>query len=380
MYDGGAIFVSSSSSDSLIEDCDFSNNCGRNGGAIYARNLAAIRDCTFTGNQAEASGGAMAYEKSTYWESELSPKLKNCTFTNNTAGLSGGGAAYFGIGNEPHDTAITNCTFTGNTGKGGGIFNAGTGSGFITNCKFYDNIGYSSGSSARGGGIYNDTGNVTIANSLFVGNIGTDGGGIFTTSASPVVINSTFYGNSASGNGGAFFHNPMGNPAIRNCIMWGNTGSASYPQIFDYYIPDENITNTSLGTDPLFENSAGRIFRLQSASPCINAGNSADLPADTADLDEDADILEVIPVDLGNWPRINGASVDMGAYEYVQPLPGDINLDLTVDLADAITAMKILTGVNPAVELNLYAGVNNDGRIGLEEVVYTLQFVGGLRP
>ena len=162
--------------------------------------------------------------------------------------------------------------------------------------------------------------------------------------------------------------------------MWGNTGSASYPQIFDFYISDDNITNTSLDDDPLFENITGRIFRLQSASPCINAGSSAHLPADTADLDGDDDISEVIPVDLGDWPRINGASVDMGAYEYVQPLPGDINLDLKVDLSDAITAMKILTGINSVAELNLYTGVDNDGKIGLAEVIYVLQFVAELRP
>ncbi len=378
MYDGGAIIVTTSSPDSLIEDCDFSNNHGRNGGAIYAANLAAIENCTFTGNQADARGGAIAHEKSPYYSRELSPKLRNCTFTNNTAGRSGGGVAYFGVGAVgavPHDTTITNCTFTGNTGQGGGIFNAGTGSGFIANCKFYDNIGYGSSGNTRGGGIYNDTGNVTIANSLFVGNSGTDGGGIFTTNASPVVINSTFYGNSASGNGGAFYRS-AGNPAIRNCIMWGNTD----PQL-SYYSPiDGYITNTSLDDDPLFENTTGRVFRLQSASPCINEGNSADLPADTADLDEDADISEVIPVDLGNWPRINGASVDMGAYEYVLSLPGDINLDLKVDLSDAITAMKILTGINPAVELNLYTGVNNDGKIGLAEAIYSLQFIAELRP
>jgi hypothetical protein len=379
MYDGGAITVSSLSPDSIIEDCDFSNNSGRNGGAIYANNLAAIQNCTFTGNQANTSGGAIAHVKSTYYSSELSPKLRNCTFTNNTASLSGGGVAYLGGNETPHNTSITNCTFSGNTGRGGGIFNSGTGTGFITNCKFYDNVSYWYTSSQRGGGIHNDGPSITIANSLFVGNSGSDGGGVFTTNADPLVINSTFYGNSVSGSGGAFFRN-AGNPAIRNCIMWGNTGSASYPQLYYYRPLDGYITNTSLDDDPLFENTNARIFRLQSASPCINAGSSVHLPADTADLDDDGNISEVIPVDLGNWPRIKGASVDMGAYEYVQLLPGDINLDLTVDLSDAITTMKILTGINPVVELNIYTEVNSDGKIGLEEVLYPLQSVSELRP
>jgi len=51
-YDGGAIVTSTLSPDSIIEDCDFSNNSGRNGGAIYAASLAAIENCTFTGTVA----------------------------------------------------------------------------------------------------------------------------------------------------------------------------------------------------------------------------------------------------------------------------------------------------------------------------------------
>ena len=390
-YDGGAIVTSTVSPESIIEDCDFSNNHGRNGGAIYAANLAAIENCTFTGNQASASGGAIAHEKSIYQVSELSPKLKNCIFTNNTAGQRGGGVAYFGEGTVPHDTSITNCTFTGNTGQGGGLYNAGTdGTGFIANCKFYDNVSYWYTSDTDGGGIYNSNGSVTIVNSLFVGNSGVRGGGIYTANASPVVINSTFYGNTASSYGGAVYHNPTGSPTIHNCILWGNTASTGYSQIYDYHFLEANITyndidqsckgSNNLRTDPFFENKAGRIFRLQSTSLCINKGSSAHLPADTADLDNDGDITEVIPVDLGNRPRINDASVDMGAYEYVQPAPGDINYDLTVDLSDAVAAMQILTGGNPAGDVNLNAGVNNDGKIGLEEVYYLLQSVAGLRP
>jgi len=48
---------------------------------------------------------------------------------------------------------------------------------------------------------------------------------------------------------------------------------------------------------------------------------------------------------------------------------------LTVDLSDTITAMKILTGINPVVELNIYTEVNDDGKIGLEEAIYPLQVV-----
>jgi hypothetical protein len=60
-----------------------------------------------------------------------------------------------------------------------------------------------------------------------------------------------------------------------------------------------NITNA-----PLFVDYAGDNLRLQSDSPCINAGNNAYAPGAT---------------DLDNNPRIVGGTVDMGAYEYQGP-------------------------------------------------------------
>jgi len=60
-------------------------------------------------------------------------------------------------------------------------------------------------------------------------------------------------------------------------------------------------------------------------------------------------------------------------------MPGDVNENGKVDLEDAILALRVVAGINPAVSIAL-ADVNNDGNICLEEVIYVLQTVAGLRP
>ena len=62
---------------------------------------------------------------------------------------------------------------------------------------------------------------------------------------------------------------------------------------------------------------------------------------------------------------------------------GDINGNGKIDLADAIVALKSLSGLNPPGIRSDYGSsgidVNNDDKIGLEEALYILQLVAGLR-
>jgi len=61
-------------------------------------------------------------------------------------------------------------------------------------------------------------------------------------------------------------------------------------------------------------------------------------------------------------------------------LPGDIDKDGDITLADTILALKILVGVKTAGEtLISSADVNGDGRIGLKEGIYILQKAAGMR-
>ena len=69
----------------------------------------------------------------------------------------------------------------------------------------------------------------------------------------------------------------------------------------------ENLT-----CDPLFDSTGDYPFALSSTSPCIDAG--------TLDLPEGIELPET---DLAGNPRVVGASVDMGAYEYQGGGSGD---------------------------------------------------------
>ena len=61
----------------------------------------------------------------------------------------------------------------------------------------------------------------------------------------------------------------------------------------------------------------------------------------------------------------------------INPLIGNVNGDDAVNLTDAILAMQITTGLKPTVYLT--GDTNNDGRIGLAEVIYILQKVEEMR-
>jgi hypothetical protein len=129
------------------------------------------------------------------------------------------------------------------------------------------------------------------------------------------------------------------NTMVTNCIFWGDTPN----EIIDYAsnttvnYSDVQGGQAGLGNinaDPCFANAAlGDLQLLSDVSPCIDAGDSNALPADTADLDGDGNAVEPIPFDLDGNPRVvdgdrdGTATVDMGAYEFIESLLAHWKLD-----------------------------------------------------
>ena len=322
---GGAFFTEAGAT---LTDCAFTGNMAtrRGGGAFFEETGATLTRCTFTDNTATEEGGG-AYFAST------SVTLTDGTFTDNTATEEGGGA-YFAT-----DATLTGCAFTGNmttTADGGGAFFLRTAT--LTNGVFAGNTATESG-----GGLYLEDGG-TVINTTFYGNMATENGGGLSLENGGTVINSTFYNNTATGGGGGVLFTTTVDRAsiLRNSILVGNMtqdaadGHQAYIYNMDvllmniqhnliedgatgetggiryqYGITAENTVNAAAAA--VFAStmaSEANYLRLKEGSPAISAGNNDYLNNGTPDNTEDD-----VTTDLAGDARIQGGTVDLGAYE-----------------------------------------------------------------
>ncbi|MHC4086353.1 MAG: right-handed parallel beta-helix repeat-containing protein [Planctomycetota bacterium] len=314
--DGGGIYVYGGQP--RLTGCIFNGNSADKGGGIYRWNPAYLTDCTFQDNTASYGGGMYNYQNYTCL-------LTDCNFSGNGASVDGGG-----MYNDSSSPYVTDCNFSNNWANWGGAMYNNVGSNpTVTNCSFISNEARMGGA----GGVLSWS-SPMITNCIFIGNSGAGdyGGGMSNWEYStPVITNCTFSRNSA-GSGGGMYNHTNSSPIVTNCILWSNTAPTG-PQIHggSPIVTYSDVQGGwggagNIDADPCFvdaNNPDPNVWnlRLSYDSNCIDAGDTGELPPDTADLDGDGDTAEPIPFDLDGNNRVWNGTVDMGAYEYLIPPP-----------------------------------------------------------
>ena len=339
------------------------------GGGVLCHSFGVVTNCVLIGNIAERGNGGGV----------CGGTLVHCKLTDNRAtGVSPEGKAVGGMGGGGYSCTLSNCVVTANSAwEGGGAFG-----GTLYNCTLADNrVSAWAGGDAkpfyaagRGGGasestLYNCTVTAnssnavgggayrgTLYNCVLTGNSATGeyegrGGG----ASSSTLYNCTVTGNSATGelasgggvSGGTLYNCTVtGNSAtgeygssggvvggtLYNCIVYFNQAPNGPDWSVDWNGNPTKFASSctaplpegpgNIAADPLFVNAATGDFRLQSDSPCIDAGTNlvglVFLDPWTGEERPYAPAEMPIPQD-GNGDGV--ARFDMGAIEFDPTVP-----------------------------------------------------------
>jgi len=179
------------------------------GGAINNNGSLTLNGCTFTDNNAIASGGAV------YNDNGGSLTVIDCTFTGNTVNMTGGNG---GAIHNYNTLNVDGSSFTGNSANcGGAIYTDYAGTSIVTDSTFTGNTATANGGAIDNRGILTSNSN-TFTNNIAMINYG----GAISNSGTLTVNGNTFTGNTAD-SGGAIFSE--GTLTVNGSIFTNNIAS-----------------------------------------------------------------------------------------------------------------------------------------------------------
>ncbi|MCW5961443.1 MAG: CSLREA domain-containing protein [Pyrinomonadaceae bacterium] len=288
---------------------------------------ATINDLTLTrgngvGSVASNSGGAIYNDLGTL-------TLNRVVVTGNTA-TNGGGIRNSGSGSVLNINESVISSNTATTSSGGGMQNFSSSTVNINNSTF---VGNTSGGTTGGGGAQFN-GIVRITNSTFANNTAPNGsgGGFHSNGSNQIITNSTFSGNSSGNNGGGIHRGTTNvNFFIRNCIVAGNNGVSTSPDITNSTNGIDSEGNNIIGNvgtstgwetsdllniDPMLGMLADNGGPTQtmlpmSGSPAIDGGQNCVLDLSCATNNPP----QAVVTDQRGTTRPSGANVDIGSVE-----------------------------------------------------------------
>jgi hypothetical protein len=385
----------------VFDHCVFTNNIAKvgnaqsGGGGVHEESHLSkpptFINCIFIGNAAGGSGGGIfciSGESPLYG---LRAPMRGCSFTSNRSNVRGGGAAFYFTGMH---FRVDSCTFEGNissSGTGGGLWAGGAtvnihceidrcsfisdtadqGGGFYSpiqvfasNCMFHENVAQNGGGMVfgnsepgsriwnnsyrgnyaiqSGGGLYSANGTLpdTVSGCLFSGNKANFcGGGLCNSNSKVRLINCTFAGDTATfGNGIANMNHSS--PLILNSILWEGAGRN---------IADSNSSDTvryslvqggATGVGNISANPAFLLPASNTLAPTIQGDYHL---TDCSPIDNGDGHPYIGIVDLDDAPRVHGAKVDMGAYEY----QGGVPCSTTAVNAAKSNGLSVVVSPNP---------------------------------
>ncbi|WP_052344367.1 InlB B-repeat-containing protein [Bacillus ndiopicus] len=362
--DGGGMYNEGSSPE--LDNVQFKNNVSdEDGGGMFNRNSnPVLENVQFEGNTAVEDGAGMFNTDA----SELT--LTDVMFKDNVTNLNGGG-----IYNRESNLKLENVQFKDNMAdeSGGGIFNTNVSESTLIHVMFEGN-----NANLDGGGISNESSHPTLINVQFKSNTATDyGGGLNNIDSNPVLINGLFQENTVlNGEGNAIFNagnsktiltnvtmthngaqnntyatiysNPASVTDIRNSLIVGNNGVAidgsttmAYSIVGDaedaiFYDAIGQVSGEVFKATEIFRDFAQVDLRLREGSPAINKGNNA---------------FNSELKDLARNPRVQGASIDLGAYEtalytIIYDKNGATSGDVPTDAHEYVTDASVIIADN----------------------------------